>query len=90
MPGSNETGMLEDLCLRTVAAHRAMACVMEFEDCVGHLTPRPKVLIKAKAQVFLAAMSEIVNSVGLGAQNGYWNFNSTELDELKTFLKELR
>jgi hypothetical protein len=91
MPGSKVKGtMLEDLCLKTVEDHPAMKCVNEFASCVSALEAKPKNMAKAKAQTFLAAQAEIVNSVGLGAQRGYWNFDSPALDELKQFLRYLK
>lgn len=90
MPGNSDSGMLEDLCLRTVENHPAMGCVNVFVDCVAELDHQPKTPSKAKAQAFLAAMPEIVNSVGLGAQKRYWNFNSNELSDLITFVDTLR
>ena len=91
MPGSKVKGtMLEDLCLKTVEGHPAMKCVNEFASCVSALEAKPKNMAKAKAQTFLAAQAEIVNSVGLGAQRDYWNFDSPALDELKQFLGNLR
>jgi hypothetical protein len=35
-------------------------------------------------------MPEIVNSVGVGAEKGYWNFESEELNELREFLENFR
>ena len=90
MPGNSDTGMLEDLCLRTVETHPAMICVNSFVDCVLKLNAPPRNLSKAKAQVFLAAMPEIVNSVGIGAKKRYWNFDSEELSDLKSFISNLR
>jgi hypothetical protein len=91
MPGKTVKGtMLEDLCLKTVEGHPAMKCVNEFASCASALEAKPKNMAKAKAQTFLAAQPEIVNSVGLGAQRGYWNFDSPTLDELKQFLGNLR
>ena len=90
LPGNSDKGMLEDLCLRTVKDRPAMACVDKFAECAMALRPPPKIPAKAKAQAFLAAMPEIVNSVGLGAQKGYWDFHSGELADLKSFLENLR
>jgi len=91
MPGETINGtMLEDLCLKTVENHKAMTCVNEFASCISALEPAPKNIPKAKAQVFLAAQPEIVDSVGLGAQKKYWDFESTALDELKKFLMKLK
>lgn len=86
MPGNSEKGMLEDLCLKTVENNPVMTCVKPFiESCLKLQSP-PSNIAKASAQAFLAAMPEIVNSVGVGAEKGYWNFNSPMLDELKRFL----
>ena len=90
MPGNSDTGMLEDLCLKTVEEHPAMKCVNAFTDCASVLKDPPKIMAKAKAQVFLAAMSDIANSVGVGAQKGHWNFDSDELDNLRSFIDNLR
>lgn len=97
MPGEtiSDGTMLEDLCLKTVESHPAMACVNEFASCISALEPAVKNIPKAKvqvfrAQVFLAAQPEIVDSVGLGAQKKYWDFESPALDELKEFLMKLK
>ena len=47
-------------------------------------------IAKARALVYLAIMPEIVNSVGVGAEKGYWNFESEELNELRKFLQNFR
>lgn len=96
MPGETIDGtMLEDLCLKTVENHKAMTCVNEFASCISTLEPTAKNIPKAKvqvfkAQVFLAAQPEIVDSVGLGAQKKYWDFESPALEELKKFLMKLK
>jgi len=96
MPGETIDGtMLEDLCLKTVEGHEAMRCVAEFASCVGAFPSAPKNVSKAKAQVFkaqvfLAAQTDTVDAVGLGAQKGYWDFDSPALGELKSFLEHLR
>lgn len=87
MPGKTIEGkMLEDLCLKTVENHPAMKCVNAFYSCVNTLEKKPKNIAKAKAQAFLAAQPELANSVGVGAQKSYWDFESSALDELKNFL----
>ena len=91
MPGDTIEGtMLEDLCLKTVEAHPSMKCVGEFSSCVSSLETKPKNISKAKAQTFLATQPDFVNSVGLGAQKGYWDFESQCLAELKAFLSHLK
>jgi hypothetical protein len=96
MPGVTVDGMmLEDLCLKTVEDDGAMDCVEEFASCVAALPDPPKNMSKAKVQVFkahvfLATQPETVDSMGLGAQKGYWNLDSPCLDELKQFLLHLK
>ncbi len=81
--------MLEDLCLKTVSKHPAMKCVDQFADCVGHLPDPPKVMAKARAHAFLAAMPKLIESVGRAAEAKYWDFESGELAELRKFLAKL-
>jgi hypothetical protein len=88
MPGDFENGMLEDLCLRTVKDHPAVKCVDVFIECVSKLENPPRNIAKSKAQAFLAAMPDIVSSVGLGAEKRYWDFSSDELKKLKNFLSD--
>lgn len=103
MPGNQAEGMLEDLCLQTVAEHPAMACVEQYFSCLqarlSAVTPEqtkepgchylPKNPSKSKAQAFLAGMHESFSSVGVAALNGCWNFDHQALAELKTFLSAL-
>jgi hypothetical protein len=90
MPGDSEKGMLEDLCLRTVKDHPVMVFIDAFVKFVLKLENPTRNIAKSKAQVFLAAMPDIVCSVGLGATKGYWDFNSEELITLKSFLNYLK
>ena len=87
MPGDSDGGMLEDLCLKTVKNNPLIKCVDEFIQCCKPDTNHSlESIAKRKAQAFLAVTPELANSVGLGAKKGCWNFNSKQLDELKTFL----
>jgi hypothetical protein len=74
-----------------VKIHPVMQCVEQFVGCIEHLSDCPTARSsKTKCQVFLAAQTEIVNCVGLGAQKGYWDFESPALHELKAFLMQMR
>lgn len=91
MPGQGIEGtMLEDLCLETVKTCAAMDCVNKFAECATALPNGPKNASKAKCQAFLAAQPDIVNSVGLGAQKGYWDLDSPALGALKQFIHQLK
>jgi len=103
MPGNQAEGMLEDLCLQTVAEHPVMECVKGYFSCLSEVLvlkspgePReigkyyfPKNPSKARAQAFLAGMYDNVASVGLAAKKQYWNFDHPVLADLKAFLAEL-
>ncbi len=86
MPGKQEGNMLEDLCLNTVANKPEMKCVNEFSKCIGQTSN----MVKSRTLAFLAAQNEPVNTIGLGAYKGYWNFDAPELNELKDFLSVLK
>jgi hypothetical protein len=90
VPDGSGKGMLEDLCLSTVKRHPAMPCVELFVQCVSQLDEPPHNMGETKAQAFLAAMPEIVNNVGIGAQKNYWEFECKESKCLKSFLQNLR
>lgn len=91
MPGETIEGtMLEDLCLKTVEGQLRMRCVNEFTTCVNELSDPPRNMPKSKVLAFLASQAETVNSIGLGAEKGFWDFESAHLGELKTFLNQLR
>ena len=91
MPGKTIEGlMLEDLCLKTVETRKEMTCVNDFVTCLKKQSRQIKNISKVKVQTYLAAQPEIVNSLGVGAQNNYWDFDSKVLDELKRFLELIR
>lgn len=100
-PGRARNGMLENLCLETVAEHPVTPCVNAFFELLSQSLPKrgtnaventagthyyPANEPKAKAQAFLSGMHELVNSVGLGAKKRYWNFDHSALEDLRNFL----
>jgi len=103
LPGNQETGMIESLCLQTVANHPAMACVDSLMACLPeHLEMKPeseardstkpyhpKNTEKARLLAFLACLHEPTTSIGLAAQKGYWPFDHEALSDLCNFLKKL-
>jgi hypothetical protein len=93
MPRKFEDGMLEDLCLESVQQHGIMPCIDNFVDCISKKlleNEQPKHLSKLKAHIFLSSMPNLVNTVGLGAKKGYWNFDHPCMDELKAFLNNFK
>ena len=89
MPGNNSEGMLEDLCLRSVAATPLMECVDSFMQCaISKTTVLPRIEAKARAHAFLSVMPETVGSVGLGAKQGYWDFDHECMATLIDFVQQ--
>lgn len=90
LPGLQNEGMLENLCLETVSDHTVMPCINQFLECIEKKSKEPpKNKSKAKAHSFLAAMPESDLRVGEAAKKGYWNFNHSALQPLTVFLKKL-
>jgi len=104
MPGNQDEGMLEYLCLQTIADYPVMACTEQYFSCLktklAHSKPNqpeeqdnryyyPKNPSKAKALAFLAGNHETFNSVGVAALNGCWNFDHPILTDLKKFIHSL-
>jgi hypothetical protein len=90
MPGAADTGMLEDLCLKIVQYPNVMLCVEEYLACVAkHGLTLPPNVVKAKFLAYLAVMPDTVTSVGVAAKRGYFDLNSSELDDIRKFLQNL-
>lgn len=90
MPGISTDGTLEDLCMATVSSHPIIPCIDKFFNCNKLKNTIPGHLSKARALTFLASMPDLVNSVGLGAEKGYWDFRSSVLDDLKGYIENFR
>ncbi len=93
MPDNAGTGMLENLCLKTIESTPFYDCVIKYVECFSqHQSLEEKKKFnepKSKVQTYLASRSPIFNSLGLGAFEGYWDFNHSCLNEIKGFLKSL-
>ena len=93
MPDNQESGMLEDLCLKTLNGQPLENCINEYMDCVSNaISAEERTLFnepKARVQTYLSSRVPIVNSLGLAAAKGYWNFENPCFDEIKNFLHNL-
>lgn len=96
LPGNAESGMLENLVLNAATDQDVLNCSDAYIKnlCAtleqkGKADRTPNNIHKARAHAYLAGMKKLVSSVGLAANKGYFNFDSPELLELKTFLKGL-
>ena len=90
IPGINQTGMLEDLCLSSVRADPAINCVDSYFDCLKER----KIIIskdkpKAKCQAFLASRPRSPRDTGIAAKRSVWPFESSAFGEMRQFLINL-
>lgn len=90
MPDNNRPGMIEDLCLETVAEDRTFVCINEFLECVKEQTgSQPINLAKSRVATFLAAQSDPPPSLGVAAEKGVWQLDHQALNPLIRFLADL-
>lgn len=89
LPEGNAPGMLEDLCLKSVAQDPAMTCVEKYFQCLQKKVSLPDNLSKAKVQVFLASRPKAGLRLGEAAQAGYWLWKREAFQPLISFLNNL-
>jgi len=93
MPDNQGTGMLENLCLSTLNGQPIERCIDEFVTCFSQLmlSEESNKFNEAKARVlaYLSTRVPIVNSLGLGAQRGSWDFSHSNFNEIKSYLDKL-
>jgi len=83
---NSDVNMLEDLCLKSIEYLPEIRCVHDFWLClIDNLEELPHIPSKSKAQVYLATKPIYVAHIGMAAKEGYWDFNSNILDELRDF-----
>jgi hypothetical protein len=88
--GPNDgTGMIEDLCLNSVADRPEFACVGDYFSCVAQKSDRKSFSAKAKVRVWMASQVDFEAHVGIAAEKGYWPWENPVFDPLKNFLREL-
>ncbi len=89
--GNTTSGMLEDLCLRSVLNHSIFPHVIDFvtkiNETMGDQAPNNQ--SKAKVQAFLSGMHKTVPHLGVAAMKHYWPFDDEAFDELRYFIKQL-
>ncbi len=92
LPGFQQSGMLEDLFLKSLEEHPAMSCVNSFFSCVDSLSEKPSNLSKSKTLAFLSTQKKFVNKLGEAAEQGIWDnsFVHPSFLNLKSFLENLR
>lgn len=93
MPNNNNPGMLETVCLDSIQQNALYQhYILPYTD---HLTANVYEhnsqfnRAKSEVQIYLASKVPLVNSLGLGAVNGHWDFNHPVFDDIKQFLRDL-
>ena len=90
MPDGWSPGMLEDLCLTAVQNDPAMPCVNDYFTCSSHSgLPQPNNLAKARVHAWLASRVEPDLRLGEAAEKGYWPWESSAFEPLKSFFQTL-
>ncbi len=93
MPDNASSGMLEDLCLKSVQDSPVYKCVDSFVECFAPTLTAPEKAqfnpSKARAQAFLCTRTPICNSIGLAALKGHVDFSDACFDGIKDFLQRL-
>lgn len=89
VPNGVDDGMLETLCLLSVATLPEFPCVNGYFQCLqGHGTV-PNNLHKARAHAWLASGPEPDRRVGEAAQAGYWPWDADTFRDLWAFIGSL-
>lgn len=93
MPDNQGSGRLEDLCLQALEDLKILDCINDYILCFSTVMDQIEKgkfnEPKARVLSYLASRAPIVNSLGLGAKNGYWDFSNKCFDGIKKFLHSL-
>jgi hypothetical protein len=89
VPNGVDDGMLETLCLLSVASLPEFPCVDGYLQCLQGHGVIPNNLHKARAHAWLASRLEPDKRVGKAAQAGYWPWDSDAFQDLWSFLGAL-
>ena len=91
MPNNADAGMLEDMCLKSVATQPLCVYVDSYVNSAFSLlsaTDQKKYNAhKAKVQTYLAGQVEIVNSIANAAKKHIWDFSSPVFAEIINFVR---
>lgn len=90
LPDKTTSGMLEDLCLRSVENEPVMQCIDEYFSCVARVDSLPSNISKARARAFLASRFEHATDLGVAVHKGYWPWEHPAFNHVRKFLENLR
>jgi hypothetical protein len=90
MPDGSRPGMLESLCVDSVAEDAAMECVRDFLECVRDRCGRvPSPIEKAQTHAWLASRAAPDKRLGEAAEAGYWPWDHAAFMGLVEFLRRI-
>jgi hypothetical protein len=90
LPDCGSQGMLETLCIRSVAADPAIPCITRFFTCVSRRgLPMPASMDKARVRAFLASRQTPDLLLGHAAHAGHWPWDHPAFEPIKQFLLAL-
>jgi hypothetical protein len=89
IPNGVDDGMLETLCLLSVATLPEFPCVDGYLQCLHGHGVIPNNLHKARAHAWLASRPEPDRRVGEAAQAGYWPWDSDAFQDLWSFIRAM-
>lgn len=93
MPNNNDSGMLEDLCIKSVEHDSLFLNTEKYIKTAESLLNESDRAIynthKAKIQAYLAGKSNIPRNLGEAALQQTWDFSNEAFDEIKEFIKKL-
>ena len=81
---------LETLCLESIRGSPVAHCIDAYLDCIEYVPSRRHEAEKVRSRLFMASReASSVVSLGVGAQRGYWDFQSPAFGDLRRFLTTL-
>lgn len=92
LPGCQNPGMLEDVCLNSVHQDARFECIENYFDCIEKKTNRKQIrrnISKSRISAWLSTQPEPDKRLGQAAVSGYWDFDHPAFDDLKNFLQQL-
>ncbi len=103
LPPEEETGELENVCLKSIENSSEMKCVESYFTCLGNLDPTidQNQMAKARLHSYLApgpirmtrgsrpSRGQPALRIGEAAEAGVWDWSSPAFDKLADFLRSL-
>ena len=88
LPDSKTPGMLETLCMQSVADDPVIECITRFFECINKRAESfPQNMPKAQVQAFLASRPKPGLLLGQAAHAGFWPWDSPAFTSIKRFVQ---